>query len=132
MQDGELLEQTPLVQSTRGNESGLWLTPKATDTGAGEKSETFVKRMGDRGAHCFQSLPSQVGGKLNPEWIEWLIGWPIGWTGCDALATDRCHCAQPLHGSCSRKDFDCWKRHFIKQLETYTAKVSNGKDKSSK
>jgi hypothetical protein len=20
------------------------------------------------------------GGQLNPEWVEWLMGWPIGWT----------------------------------------------------
>lgn len=98
MRDGELSELTPLVQTTKENESGLWLTPKATDTGRGEKSETFVKRMGDRGAHCFQSLPSQVGGKLNPEWVEWLMGWPIGWTACAALGTDRFQEWQQRHG----------------------------------
>lgn len=37
-----------------------WLTPKSSDTGKGEGSETFVKRNADRGEHCFQSLPSQV------------------------------------------------------------------------
>lgn len=25
----------------------------------------------------------QNGGKLNPEWVEWLQGFPIGWTDCD-------------------------------------------------
>lgn len=20
------------------------------------------------------------GGQLNPDWVEWLMGWPIGWT----------------------------------------------------
>ncbi len=39
---------------------GVWLTPRATDIGKGEKSETFVKRMGDRTANCFQSLAAQV------------------------------------------------------------------------
>ena len=28
------------------------------------------------------------GGKLNPEWVEWLMGWPIGWTALDAQATE--------------------------------------------
>ena len=37
-----------------------WLTPRATDTQSGEGSETFVKRMGDRTAACFQSIPAQV------------------------------------------------------------------------
>lgn len=29
------------------------------------------------------------GGKLNPDWVEWLMGWPIGWTASKPLATDR-------------------------------------------
>jgi hypothetical protein len=24
------------------------------------------------------------GGPLNPEWVEWLMGWPLGWTNCSA------------------------------------------------
>ena len=27
------------------------------------------------------------GGKLNPEWVEWLMGFPIGWTDCAVSAT---------------------------------------------
>lgn len=26
---------------------------------------------------------------LNPSWVEWLMGWPIGWTDCAPLAMDR-------------------------------------------
>jgi hypothetical protein len=85
MLDGELLEQMPLVQTTKEKESGLWLTPRATDTGKGEKSETFVKRMGDRGEHCFQSLPAQIGAALHPEWVEWLMGWPNNWTSLKSM-----------------------------------------------
>ena len=29
------------------------------------------------------------GGKLNPDWVEWLMQWPIGWTALKPLATDR-------------------------------------------
>ena len=35
-------------------------------------------------------LNAEVGGQLNPEWVEWLMGWPLGWTALGALATDRC------------------------------------------
>lgn len=66
-----------------------FLTPRATDTGKGEKSETFVARMGDRTMDCFQSLPSQIGGQLNPPWVEWLMGWPIAWTELEPLETAR-------------------------------------------
>lgn len=26
-----------------------------------------------------------AGGQLNPAWVEWLMGWPIGWTSLAAL-----------------------------------------------
>ena len=29
------------------------------------------------------------GGKLNPDWVEWLMGFPIGWTESSALETRR-------------------------------------------
>ena len=34
-------------------------------------------------------LNAVVGGALNPTWVEWLMGWPLGWTDCGASATDR-------------------------------------------
>lgn len=30
-----------------------------------------------------------VGGRLNPPWVEWLMGWPLGWTDLRPLETDR-------------------------------------------
>ncbi len=41
------------------------------------------------------SLPTVVGedvktvGKLNPNWVEWLMGWPIGWTDLKPLETGK-------------------------------------------
>lgn len=29
------------------------------------------------------------GGALNPDWVEWLMGWPVGWTDLQPLATVR-------------------------------------------
>jgi hypothetical protein len=28
------------------------------------------------------------GGQLNPEWVEWLMGWPVGWTDLEQLSDD--------------------------------------------
>lgn len=65
----------------------LWHTPRAND--CGESSNTFVKRNADRGEHCFSGLTAQARkfsntdkGILNPTWVEWLMGFPEGWTDC--------------------------------------------------
>jgi len=64
MRDGECFQQPPLEPITKwigfGLSQKMWLTPKASDTGMGEKSETFLSRMGDRSDQCAQSLAAQV------------------------------------------------------------------------
>jgi hypothetical protein len=37
-------------------------------------------------------------GQLNPEWIEWFMGWPMGWTELEPLGTDKFQEWQQLHG----------------------------------
>ena len=36
-----------------------------------------------------------TGGKLNPDWVEWLMGWPIGWTELKPLETVKSPLAPP-------------------------------------
>ena len=35
------------------------------------------------------TLAMLAGGSLNPTWVEWLMGWPLGWTDLKPLATDK-------------------------------------------
>jgi hypothetical protein len=35
------------------------------------------------------TLASRVGGHLNPTWVEWLMGWPLGWTDLKPLEMDK-------------------------------------------
>jgi len=35
------------------------------------------------------TLATHAGGKLNPMWVEWLMGWPLGWTDLKPLVTDK-------------------------------------------
>ena len=44
------------------------------------------------------TLATHAGGKLNPTWVEWLMGWTLGWTDLKPLETDKCHCVQQQHG----------------------------------
>ena len=43
-------------------------------------------KMTDKERH---QIGAGNGGKLNPDWIEWLMGWPIGWTALKPLETER-------------------------------------------
>jgi len=43
-------------------------------------------------------MQPKSGGQLNPNWVEWLMGWPIGWTDLNALATDKCPSVQHWPG----------------------------------
>jgi hypothetical protein len=38
---------------------------------------------------------SRLGGSLNPEWVEWLMGYPIGHTACADSATPSCRKSPP-------------------------------------
>jgi DNA (cytosine-5)-methyltransferase 1 len=44
------------------------------------------------------SLASRVGGTLNPTWVEWLMGWPLGWTDLKRLEMDKYQQWQQQHG----------------------------------
>jgi hypothetical protein len=57
----------------------LWPTPVARDYKGGRKPETLAKA----GRKETNSLPDAAKGSLNPEWVETLMGFPIGWTATD-------------------------------------------------
>jgi hypothetical protein len=44
------------------------------------------------------SLAFHAGGSLNPMWVEWLMGWPLGWTDLKPLGMDKFHSALQPHG----------------------------------
>lgn len=76
----------------------MWPTPDANRRGA---SPNFT---GERpnGAKEQLTLETAVGsGKLNPMWVEWLMGWPLGWTAVEPLETDKFQQWCERHGVCS-------------------------------
>ena len=42
-------------------------------------------------------LATAVGGQLNPTWVEWLMGWPLGWSDCDSWETESSPSKPPAH-----------------------------------
>jgi hypothetical protein len=101
-----------------GTGSGLWPTPVATDhlwnKSDGDGLATAVLKCATPTARDWRSgkaseetharnarpLSEQIGGSLNPTWVEWLMGWPLGWTDLKPLAMDRCLCVPPPRGDC--------------------------------
>jgi hypothetical protein len=71
----------------------MWPTPAARDYRSPNKKPYSERGGGKKG----EQLPNAVGGTLNPAWVEWLMGWPLGWTDLKPLATDKSHCAPPQH-----------------------------------
>jgi len=66
-------------------------TPTATDAIKGGNVSPRPGAMG---------LSETTGGQLNPPWVEWLMGWPIGWTDLKPLETDKFRQWLASHGRC--------------------------------
>jgi len=50
-----------------------------------EPKSSVTKLAGRTPADPQVGLADRVGGQLNPEWVEWLQGWPKGWTALAPL-----------------------------------------------
>jgi hypothetical protein len=55
-----------------------WATPTKSDGTGGP---------GNSGRQGGENLRTQVGGSLNPTWVEWLMGFPLGWTDLEPSET---------------------------------------------
>ena len=80
---------TGILLAQQVNTPERWPTPTADD------ANNATRQSGD-----FQSLTRSVGGALNPDWVEWLMGWPIGLTDLRPLAMESFQQWRRLHGIC--------------------------------
>jgi len=128
MRNGVCYQQPTLELHTSANGSGFLPTPTTIDTGSRWPTPTvkgnynrkgLSSKSGDglataviqreRAERAPDNLISQVratdgSGRLNPEWVEWLMGWPIGWTALQPLEMARFREWQQQHSYCSRAD----------------------------
>ena len=113
--NGTAFQLPPLALRTNATGYGLWPTP-TTDSASNRSSryaqggmplaaavklwptptamgDKCVGRMdewgGSRSREKLRSMvpESELRGALNPTWVEWLMGYPLGWTDCEPSAT---------------------------------------------
>ena len=73
-----------------GNELGravnraLYPTPLASDATkwSNQSREERLKKRNSIRLITAVAPEGGAGGSLNPTWVEWLMGWPLGWTDC--------------------------------------------------
>jgi hypothetical protein len=135
-EDGESCGNHPGAHDSLTGQTRMWPTPTAEPYGS---SQNGINGLGgenerpsaatpslERMSHSFLPLlvtspdgdassvsdpTSRRHSKLNPQFVECLMGWPIGWTGSAPAATAWCHWQQrmrsslwPLVPGCARTD----------------------------
>ena len=110
----QLFQLAPSMPRTDETEFGLWPTARSCSAMAAENIqnrvhdkfpnlETMVARSlwptpltvdaknnGNGSGRHSSELNGVVGGSLNPTWVEWLMGFPLGWTDLNASETPSC------------------------------------------
>lgn len=76
----------------RGIYQMIYPTPKCQDA----RAASFDRRKGNLGEVIHgrylnggNATPQTKSARLNPNWVEWLMGWPIGYTDSKPLETDK-------------------------------------------
>jgi hypothetical protein len=111
--DGRAYALVGSGHSARQGSAGRWPTPNAKISNFGERPLSWLKRRerlkknkyNGNGAGMPLAIAVQIGqawpaatlesiapsaqGRLNPAWVEWLMGFPIGWTECRSAGRQR-------------------------------------------
>lgn len=96
MRNGHCYRRALWVRHTHGSGCSSWATPLASEgDGGGSRAMGERAALGKRrrsGAKVFARLRDQVryrdtDGPLNPAWVEWLMGFPVGWADLEDSGT---------------------------------------------
>ena len=104
-----------------GTKEGYLPTLTAGDAKATRNSTALRKRIPPTGVHSGNTLTDVIvpkrGGGLNPEWAEWYMGVPIGFSAIEPLATDRFR--QWLNSHCG-----CLREREAKRLDPQNTQIA--------
>lgn len=120
IRDGRLYQPQSLEPHTSENDGSYLPTPTATEYGVNQSASTNAKarpslstmarknlwptptvcgNYNRKGASktSGDGLATVAGGPLNPKWVEWLMGYPLGWTELKDWAIQWFRCKQEKH-----------------------------------
>jgi hypothetical protein len=103
MRDGECWALPTPALRTFESESGLLPTPNVPNGGRSVKHVTDWrgKSAYHNGKKVQVGLESVLGGAPHPTYLEWLMGWPLGWTDIKPRATAKFQEWRQQHGGFS-------------------------------
>jgi hypothetical protein len=97
----------------------MWPTPMASDgvkpSAGNRRNSDLTHQAKDWTVDCRPSHPAPTTGtggettsasglRLNPAFVEALMGWPAGWTGFDSVATEWCRWLRRMRGELLNAD----------------------------
>jgi len=84
--DGKSDHSLNLADTVQHNQTANWPTP-ATSNAKGASKKRYAGSPDYRGNLDEAVRTNEHSGQLNPVWVEWLMGFPSGWTDSDASET---------------------------------------------
>jgi hypothetical protein len=93
---GKILAEEVAIAAGLRKRGQTWATPTASAGGPEPEGTTGRKLVTQ------VQQKTQAGGALNPTWVEWLMGWPLGWTDLSVSATDKFRLWLRQHGGFSQ------------------------------
>jgi hypothetical protein len=95
--DGEKFFHTPNTTGLDGGSNSrkalkarqTWPTPRTAGMCGGTGSWELLNKNTTK--EEARKMGAGNGGKLNPTWVEWLMGWPLEWTDLKPLEMDKSH-----------------------------------------
>jgi len=98
-------ERKGFPKDTLPNAITNWPTPSAHEARLGYQDRSDPNKKGTQES-LTTVIVNKAGGRsvctghLNPDWVEWLMGVPIGWTELGCWGTESCQQPQQKRGEC--------------------------------
>ena len=84
MRSGTVYQLPRLAPTITEIGSGLWHTPKASDYKSVTSNMDYHRKRTDKELSCQVAISENSALPMNPVWVEWLMGFPLGHTDLDA------------------------------------------------